>query len=92
MIENYYAKFYQKYFHSDGTCEVCRKPLVFGRPQLAHRIPKTPKTIKRYGIKIIDHELNLALVCNLTCNSSVLIDKKTLRRDELVKEIKHRIA
>jgi hypothetical protein len=92
MIENYESKFYSKYYHSDGLCEVCGKPLVFGRPQLAHRIPDTKMYQKMYGTDILSHELNLVLVCSLKCNSSVLIDKKTALRDQLVDNIKKRIA
>ena len=92
MIHDYERKFYSKYYHSDGQCEVCGKPLVFGRPQLAHRIPDTKIYQKMYGNDILSHELNLALVCSLKCNSSVLIDKKTALRDELVESIKQRIA
>jgi len=60
-------------FRQSGyTCELCGMPLTSGQPQLAHRIPKTITNLRRYGVAIIDHPLNLAPTCSLRCNSAAI--------------------
>jgi hypothetical protein len=60
-----------------GRCEVCGKVMAFEQSQLAHRVPKHKKYIKRYGEWFIHSEQNMALVCSLQCNSAVLMDPAT---------------
>ncbi len=71
-------------------CEVCGKRLTLDNAQLAHRIPQTKAYIKKYGKQIIHHELNLACVCSLRCNSAVLLDPKThpVEALELIEKIR----
>lgn len=78
-------KLFQKYL---WTCEVCRRPLAtFGTPQLAHRISKSKLNLAMYGPDIIHHELNLAPVCCLKCNSAVLVDHKLDKKQALLVKI-----
>jgi len=88
LIENYEEIYNQKYTAQEGLCEVCKRNLFMGRPQLAHRIEDAKHWRRKYGKEIINHSLNLALVCDLGCNSSVLIGKKDRLREELVLKIK----
>lgn len=56
--------------------------------QLAHRIPKTKANLKKYGERIINHPINLVLVCSLRCNDSVLVGAaKPLTQRAIVEEI-----
>ena len=58
-------------------CEVCGRPLRrLGTAQLAHRICASKANLRKYGPRIIHHNRNLAPVCSLRCNSSVLINGK----------------
>jgi hypothetical protein len=58
-----------------GMCDVCGASLT--HPQLAHRIPKFKRYLKRWGKAVIHHPLNLVVVCSLRCNSAVLLDPAT---------------
>jgi 5-methylcytosine-specific restriction endonuclease McrA len=73
------------------VCEVCGKPLHLGNLQLAHRIPKAKRYLKKYGKEVIHHPLNLATVCSLKCNDAVLLDPKThpIEAAELIRRIKN---
>ena len=90
-IKNYRDIFEKKWNDNRGRCEVCGVPLSGKQPQLAHRIAKKKMWIAKYGAEVIDHEMNLALVCGLQCNSAVLIDMKDLPREELAEKIKTEI-
>ena len=61
------------YFDRDGRCEVCHKLIKFNEAQLAHRIPKSKMNLAKYGVDIIHHPYNMALVCSLSCNAKVNI-------------------
>jgi hypothetical protein len=69
------------------VCEVCGNPGV----QLAHRIPQSSYNLYAYGRAIIHHELNLALVCGLECNSKVNIGQVPAKKWELLKEIEKQL-
>ncbi|WP_147613040.1 hypothetical protein [Treponema pectinovorum] len=62
---------------SGGVCEVCKKPLLDGQAQGAHRIGNTKMNRIKYGDFVIDHRLNLGYVCSLKCNASLDISKNT---------------
>ena len=64
------------YYKAFGSCTVCKKTLYYAQAQLAHRIPKTIRYIRKYGRDVIHHPLNMAITCD-RCNSSVLMDPKT---------------
>jgi hypothetical protein len=51
---------------SGGVCEVCQKPL--SKMQGAHRIANTKTNRAKWGNWIIDHPMNIAIVCSLECN------------------------
>lgn len=70
-----------------GRCEVCGASLT--HPQVAHRIPKFKRYLKRWGKAVIHHPLNLAVVCSLKCNSAVLLDPAThpIEAEELIDKI-----
>lgn len=53
---------------SGGVCEVCGKTLTTSTWQGAHRIANTQANRKKWGDFIIDHPLNIAIVCSLKCN------------------------
>lgn len=54
---------------SGGVCEVCGAPLG-ARAQGAHRIADTQANRHKWGALIIDHPLNVAMVCSLKCNDA----------------------
>lgn len=51
-----------------GKCEICGKMLTHSSWQGAHRIANTKSNRKKYGDMIIDHPMNIAIVCSLKCN------------------------
>lgn len=55
---------------SCGVCAVCGKPLNTANAQAAHRIANTQANRKKWGSLIIDHPLNVAMVCSLKCNDA----------------------
>lgn len=65
------------YHKRHGRCEVCGKPVRLDEAQLAHRIPKHKKYIKKYGKPFMHSDINLALVCSLRCNAAVLCHPAT---------------
>ena len=71
-----------------GLCEVCKEWIPLDESQLAHRIPKHVKYVKKYGKSVIHHRFNMALTC-AGCNSRVLIDPAThpVEVAELVEKI-----
>ena len=79
---------------SGGKCEVCGEPILFHECQLAHRIPQTKANLKLYGKTVIHHDLNIAVVCSLACNSAVLINRATrpVEADELLQKIHKELA
>ncbi|WP_449190085.1 hypothetical protein [Treponema lecithinolyticum] len=55
---------------SCGVCAVCGKSLNTANAQGAHRIANTQANRKKWGSLIIDHPLNVAMVCSLKCNDA----------------------
>lgn len=53
---------------SGGVCEVCGKTLTNSTWQGAHRIANTKTNRTKWGAWIIDHPMNIAIVCSLKCN------------------------
>ena len=53
---------------SGGVCEVCGRTLTPSTWQGAHRIANTKPNRARWGNWVIDHPLNIAIVCSLKCN------------------------
>ena len=53
-----------------GVCAVCGKLLDWSTAQGAHRIANTQANRKKWGSLIIDHPLNVAMVCGLKCNDA----------------------
>ena len=51
-----------------GVCEVCGKQLTNSNFQGAHRIANTKPNRAKWGNWIIDHPMNIAIVCSLACN------------------------
>ena len=51
-----------------GVCEVCGKQLTPTTWQGAHRIANTDSNRKKWGSWVIDHPLNIKIVCSLACN------------------------
>lgn len=83
MIKEYREIILKKMIQQSGMCAVCNKALSLNQPQLAHILPKTKSNVKKYGLEIIDHERNLALVCSLKCNSAVLIGSAFYEREKM---------
>jgi len=72
----------------DYLCSFCGKPVnIYGTSQLAHGIAKSKVNIKKYGEKVINHELNLFPVCSLYCNSRKNIGMNPEKTKELVLSI-----
>ena len=72
---------------SGGVCEVCGKPLTPSTWQGAHRIANTKANRKKYGGFVIDHPLNIAIVCSLACNQSCNIGFNPGACLELIEQI-----
>lgn len=53
-----------------GRCAVCGKSLDYSTAQGAHRIADTKANRRKWGSFIIDHPLNVAMVCSLKCNDA----------------------
>jgi len=91
-LKNYRQIVQHKMQIQGGKCGVCGKPLSFldfPPPQLAHRIPKTKSFVAQYGKDVIDHPINLVLVCSLACNDAVLIGAaRPVERERLAAEIR----
>jgi len=74
-------------------CRSCRLSVYrSGFPQIAHRIANTKANVKRYGKEVIDHPLNLAAACSLSCNAKMNIGFKTREADELAEKIRNLLA
>lgn len=56
--------------YCSGRCVVCGKALEYNNMQGAHRIADTKANRRKWGSFIIDHPLNVAMVCSLTCNDA----------------------
>ena len=77
-----------------GVCEVCGKELTFAESQLAHRIGKGKVNRRKYGNKIIDHFLNMAITCsdkNGRCNDSVNIAGNPGKVQKLLNKIEEEL-
>ncbi len=70
---------------SNGRCEVCGKELV--QMQGAHRIANTKANRDKYGAFVIDHVMNIAIVCSLKCNDACNIGNNPGAVAELVHSI-----
>ncbi len=73
---------------SNGVCEICGAPLI--QMQGAHRIANTKANRAKYGSFIIDHPLNIAIVCSLACNQSCNIGNNPGESLRLIKRIVER--
>lgn len=69
-----------------GVCEVCGKPLG-AHAQGAHKIANTIANRKKWGSMIIDHPLNIVMVCSLFCNDACNIGNNPRNCLSLVKRI-----
>lgn len=70
-----------------GVCEVCSKTLTFKTWQGAHRIANTKANRIKWGSWIIDHPLNIAIVCSLKCNHACNIGNNTGKCLDLIEKI-----
>jgi hypothetical protein len=57
-----------------NRCTICHDYYPHYQLQLAHRISKAERNIKKFGYEVIHHEFNTPVTC-AGCNSSVLISK-----------------
>lgn len=71
---------------SGGICEVCGAPLGT-KAQGAHRIANTKSNRAKYGDLVIDHPLNIAMVCSLACNQVCNIGQDPGKSLRLVEKI-----
>lgn len=72
---------------SGGICEICCKPLKDGQAQGAHKIANTKPNREKWGSWVIDHPLNIAIVCSLSCNQVCNIGNNPEKCLHLVKRI-----
>lgn len=70
------------------TCVKCGNSLFDGIPQLAHRIAKTKSNIKKYGLSVINHPINLVSVETSFCNDQCNIGFNTVETERVVEEIR----
>jgi hypothetical protein len=80
-----------KYEEQAGRCFICGRPVRWAVFQLAHRIPQRKWCIEKWGIEVIHHQLNIAGVCGLECNSSAQYDPNSRQAEELAKYIKEKL-
>jgi hypothetical protein len=72
---------------SGGVCEVCGAPLAYGM-QGAHRIANTIPNRRKYGSLVIDHPLNIGIVCrDMACNDALNIGQNPGKILELLADI-----
>ena len=86
---------YHLYCLANKKCQVCGKDIFdYSQAQLAHRIPKSKLNLAKYGKEVIHHPLNMAIVCSLTCNSSVIVSPaaRPVEAAKLVEKIKKEIG
>ena len=83
----------QKNYENRRAVRGVRK-LMFDECHLAHRIPQSKHNLKTYGKEVIHHELNLACVCSLRCNSRVLRNLAThpVEGKELIERIREELC
>lgn len=87
----------EKSLENPSLCPVCDNPLKYnvrtGRNgQWAHFICDTKTHRKVYGKKIVESNYNGVVVCDLECNNSVQLNRKSrpVLCDELAEDITHR--
>lgn len=68
-------------------CEVCGKNLTYANMQGAHRIANTKANRKKWGDFVINHPLNIAIVCSLPCNDKCNIGNNPGKCFELIEKI-----
>lgn len=73
-----------------GVCEVCGRVLTPSSWQGAHRIANTKLNRSHWGSWVIDHPLNIAIVCSLACNQVCNIGNDPGKSLELVSQIVQR--
>jgi len=73
---------------SGGVCAVCGKPLY--EMQGAHKIANTQANRAKWGSWVIDHPLNIEIVCSLSCNQNCNIGNNPGACLRLVKQIVER--
>ena len=72
---------------SGGVCEICGRVLTRSTWQGAHRIANTKTNRSKWGDLVIDHPLNIAIVCSLDCNHACNIGNDEGACLELVERI-----
>jgi hypothetical protein len=82
QIEQYKIRYNLDFY----MCQRCGNKAT----QIAHLICKSKVNYKKYGKDIIDHNFNLASVCDLSCNSSFNIANRPIKVERLVNLIKER--
>lgn len=79
---------FKVFLRDNFRCRYCGRDIRDHEPQVAHRIPATKWAIRRYGLEIIDHEINLLTTCSLKCNNAVQMTNRPVDRDHLAKKIR----
>ena len=72
-----------RYNLDNYVCVVCGAPGI----QIAHRISRTKINLKKYGEQIINHHLNMAVVCGLECNQKISIENRPSLKSIVLKNI-----
>ena len=78
------------YYRDRGICRHCGQPVAWPG-ELAHMVPKTERTIARWGESVINHPDNLALTCPGKCNDAMMIGLKGLIAQEHMERIARKI-
>lgn len=89
--EETYAYVYNR---DHGECRECDRPLSWFDGELAHKIPQSDAMLRKYGKKIIHHQMNMDLVCrgSSTCNDARSISAHYEQERELVAAIRADLA
>lgn len=75
-----------RYFIDGKNCLICGKALRGLGDGMAHVIPQKKYLLKKYGAKIIHHNMNLRPSC-MRCNSKWLIEGKPHKMNKLIQLI-----
>ena len=68
-----------------NVCEICGQTLTTW--QGAHKIANTKSNRKKWGDFIIDHPMNIAIVCSLKCNDACNIGYNKAETLNLIEKI-----
>lgn len=92
-IEAQRARLWRK---QGGLCAHCKRRLsdsAYERPQMAHLIPNTIASRKKWGDAVIDSDENIVMVCCLAHNNAVQIGPaRPLEQERIAERARRALA